>query len=852
MKNSSLIFIFLFISYFSFGQKKCLNESSYSEWKKVDSYHLSPNGRWVIYRYAYWDQPEKTKEIENKFYLYDHHTGKSEVLDSVSNPVFCGNGGWLMYNNGTLRNLKNRTVIHWDRETLPQFKENDDIVSYTSMKGKKFVILNLQKMDSIVYENISQCQLYDHSKKMIYLSPNENGVELRYGAIAKRAEHRLLFVDSTKQLQRFSFNPNHCSGTFEIGDSFYDFDLLKGSVDTILNAKELFVDKPLYIDRNSVVILKNRNFAVFDVYENEQKAKEPKNKKRETIAELWGWDDLEVPSVRSKSGNATKANHSLYLFNKQSNKINPICDHSQQIYFSDSKNSTFAFYAVGEKKDWEHDSRKSITVINLETGENRVILNETTHLPKWSANGDYIIYFNSALKGWFSYDPRLNVHLNLSKGISVYDEQYDRPNPAGSYGLGSYTDDGKKILLYDQYDVWLVSVDGKTEPYCLSKGYGRANNMTIRLFNPLSVPLKIDLEKDLEVETFNHTNKEKGFYTLTSKGKMIKNFEGPYFIKINKISNDASTYLYQRQSFSDDRDLWISDHKFKKNHKITDANPQQKEYKWGRVELFEWVNYDGEKNSGLLFLPDDYKKGESYPTIVSFYETHTEKRYIYQVPSLSSAMIDIATYVSNGYIVFQPDVRFVIGKPGESSYNAVVSGTKALIEQGMIDSTRIGLQGHSWSGYQVSYLVTRTNLFKCVNIGAAVTNMTSSYTGLRDGSGLPRMFMFEDWQCRMGKPLWEDKRGYIENSPLLFAEKIHTPALIFHCDKDEAVSYSEGRNLFLALRRLERPAWLLNYNGEGHFLSSKAARQDWTRRMQQFFDYYLKNSDKPCWMNKVQ
>ena len=284
--------------------------------------------------------------------------------------------------------------------------------------------------------------------------------------------------------------------------------------------------------------------------------------------------------------------------------------------------------------------------------------------------------------------------------------------------------------------------------------------------------------------------------------------------------------------------------------RLTDVNPQRKDYNWGSVQLVDWTNYEGKRNRGLLYLPEDYDPTRRYPVIVNFYETHTQDLHGYPIPMLSSGMINVVTYVSNGYVVFMPDVHFTVGAPGESSYNAVVSGTQMLIDRGIADKDRIGVQGHSWSGYQVAYLVTRTNIFRCASPGAAVSSMVSAYTGIRQGSGMPRMFMYEETQSRMGKTLWEDPEMYIRNSPIFNADKIQTPLLIFHCDKDEAVPYSEGLNLFLAMRRLQKPAWLLNYKGERHFLYNRAAEIDWSIRLQQFFDYYLKDAPMPRWMKE--
>ena len=350
--------------------------------------------------------------------------------------------------------------------------------------------------------------------------------------------------------------------------------------------------------------------------------------------------------------------------------------------------------------------------------------------------------------------------------------------------------------------------------------------------------------------TFDRKSKSTGLSKLSSQGRLTPLVQENVAFSVLQKTKDGRVILCMKQSYQEDRNLWVCNGQGCGMKKITEVNPQQKQYNWGTAQVVEWMNDKGENNQGLLYLPENYDKNKSYPTIVSFYETHSSDLHVHPVPGLSQAMIDIPTYVSKGYIVFQPDVYIEIGKPGESAYHAVVSGVRSLIDRGIADSSRIGLQGHSWSGFLAAYLVTRTDIFKCVNIGAATVNLTSVYTAIREGSGQPNMFMFEDWQCRMGATLWDDLDSYIANSPLLFADRIHTPALIFHCDQDEAVSFYDGRNLFLALRRLQRPVWMLNYMGQGHFLTSRPAQVDWTIRLQQFFDHYLKSAPMPRWMKE--
>jgi dipeptidyl aminopeptidase/acylaminoacyl peptidase len=197
-----------------------------------------------------------------------------------------------------------------------------------------------------------------------------------------------------------------------------------------------------------------------------------------------------------------------------------------------------------------------------------------------------------------------------------------------------------------------------------------------------------------------------------------------------------------------------------------------------------------------------------------------------------------------------PDVVYEIGYPGESALDAVVPGVLHLIDQGFIDEDRIGVQGHSWGGYQIAYLVTKTNLFRAAAAGAVVSNMTSAYGGIRWGSGMSRMFQYERTQSRIGATLWEAPMRYIENSPLFWADKVETPLLMMHNDADGAVPWYQGIEYFVALRRLNKPVWMVNYNDEPHWPVTYHEKRDWNIRMQQFFDHFLKDAPAPIWLER--
>jgi dipeptidyl aminopeptidase/acylaminoacyl peptidase len=268
--------------------------------------------------------------------------------------------------------------------------------------------------------------------------------------------------------------------------------------------------------------------------------------------------------------------------------------------------------------------------------------------------------------------------------------------------------------------------------------------------------------------------------------------------------------------------------------------------------LVDWITGDGEKMQGKLYLPENLDKTKKHPMLVYFYERSSHGLYSHHIPQPNWSIINISYCVSNGYIVFVPDISYhKEGFPGECAYSSIVTGTLAMLQKfPFIDKDNMALQGQSWGGYQIAYLVTRTNLYKCAMAGAPVTNMTSAYGGMRWGSGMSRMFQYEKTQSRIGGTLWNKTIEYIENSPVFFAPKIETPLLIMHNDNDGAVPWYQGIELFNAMRRLSKPVWMLVYNKEEHNLRKRPNRKDLSKRTMQFFDYYLKGAKIPVWMDK--
>jgi dipeptidyl aminopeptidase/acylaminoacyl peptidase len=322
------------------------------------------------------------------------------------------------------------------------------------------------------------------------------------------------------------------------------------------------------------------------------------------------------------------------------------------------------------------------------------------------------------------------------------------------------------------------------------------------------------------------------------------------FEKLAKAKN-SETLIWTRENVDEAPDVWTSNLAFEHRHKLSESNPQQKQFIWPGVRLVHWDSFSGKPLEGLLYFPETIDPEKKYPMIVYFYERNADNLHIYTNPSPSRSTVNRTYFTSNGYIVFVPDITYEQGYPGQSAFDAVVSGTQFVSSMfPFIDRNRIGINGQSWGGYQTAWLITQTNLFAAAMAGAPVSNMTSAYGGIRGESGLSREFQYENEQSRIGATLWDKPMQFIENSPLFYVPKIKTPLLIMHNDNDGAVPWSQGIELFSAMRRLQKQVWLLNYNNDEHNLkaTSWANRMDLTIRMKEFFDHYLKGEPEPAWM----
>ncbi len=575
--------------------------------------------------------------------------------------------------------------------------------------------------------------------------------------------------------------------------------------------------------------------------------------------DVWNYQDKLI-QPEQKARLKELSDKAFLSFYKTDNK-NVISLHDQELEYVVLDDDAEQRYILGYtsspyeiSRSWEYPWSRDYYIIDTRTGNKVLALEGATGSPYLAPTETHALYFDAKTRAWWSLDLSNNEKRNLTDdlGVAFFDEENDVPADPGAYGFGGFTEKNE-ALFYDQFDIWKVDLSKNAAPVNITKN-GREKNIQYRT-------LRLDedyrnkagyLDGKLLVSAFDETAKTGSLHSMNMRNGRMQPLLELEDMTLNGFHKpkEAEVLLYRKQNFTNYPDLFHYKSKREPAQRITDVNPQQDDYKWGTAELFSWTSYDSIPLQGIIYKPDNFDANKKYPLITYFYEKRSDNLHSYSAPQPSASIVNMPYLVSNDYVVFVPDIVYKEGKPGESAYNSIVAGVEALEELGYIESENMAIQGQSWGGYQVAHLITVTNKFKAAMAGAPVANMTSAYGGIRWQTGISRAFQYEKTQSRIGKNLWEGLDLYLENSPLFGIPDIETPLLMMHNDADGAVPYYQGIEMFMGMRRLNKPVWLLVYNDEGHNLTKVKNKQDLSIRMMQFFDHYLKGDPAPVWMTQ--
>lgn len=769
---------------------------------------------------------EQNKEGDDKTADKKKETKKKEKKESAKN-------GYAL----NIKNLKSGELIHFPFVTQYTFATKKEVLICISTGDDKDIGPGIYRFD---LKSGDRTALITGKASYKQLSMNKEGSEIAFladtsGEKTKKKDYRLyVWRGSGEALEVATNSTDGIPENWEIS--------VNGRLSFSESGDRVFMGiAPVKPEKDTTIL-------------DEEKPK----------LDVWHWSEavLHTQQLKNLSRDLKKTYMAVYHLDKkklvllQTKDINGLSlinkgDADEAIAWS---NAPYAVQIM-----WEGGpAHNNFYLIDMLSGEKRLIKKNCRATPRVSTNSKYLYWYEAVDTTWHTYKLATDEEFVVATAASIpsADELNDRPNLAGSYGTAGWLKKDKALLIYDRYDIWRVDPENNTEPINLTLT-GRSNKITYRIMNidrkRFSENDKgLDVSKLQYLKAHNEITREEGYFSWTLKkpNEPKELLYGEFKLSTPYKAKDSDDVFYTKETFETFPDMLASNLKFKKETRISNANPQQDEFNWGTAEIVTWTSIDGRKLEGTLHKPANFDPSKKYPMIVNFYEKSSQGLFSHHTPGIGRSTIGYHYYTSHGYLIFNPDVYYKTGYPGEDALNCVMPGVTALIDKGFVDEKHVGAQGHSWGGYQVAYLATRTNLFAAIESGAPVVNMFSAYGGIRWGSGQNRSFQYEHTQSRIGKSIWESPLRYIENSPIFTADKIQTPILIMHNDDDGAVPWYQGIEFFIALRRMSKPAWLLNYNNADHWPTRMADRIDFQTRMAQFFDYYLKDQPMPKWMKE--
>lgn len=566
------------------------------------------------------------------------------------------------------------------------------------------------------------------------------------------------------------------------------------------------------------------------------------------MVDLWHWKDDYVQPMQRVRANADRDRSYRAVWHIKEGKFVQLADTTME-NINPSSNGLFAIgiddrpYRISSNYD---PGFADVYLVNTADGSRKLLRKGGQFGMSWSPNGKYAIYFDG--KDWNSVSIPDGKVTNLTAKLNskFAREDHDSPSAAPPYGLGAWTKDDKQVLIYDHFDIWQVNADGSSGKLLTN---GRRDKTEFRYVRLNPDERFIEPGQTMLLRAESEETRDSGFYRVKLDGAPEKlMMAAKNFGNVTK-AKDSDTLMLSASRFDEFPDVWVTNTSFNSPKKLSDGDAQRAGFNWGKSELVSYKSAEGVPLKGILIKPDNFDPKKKYPMIVYLYEIMSDTVNNFQNPGPGTS-VNFSFYASNDYVIFMPDIVYKVGYPGKSALDCVVPGVDAVVKQGFINEKAIGIQGHSWGGYQIAYMVTKTNKFAAAAPGALVSNMFSAYNGIRWGTGLPRQFQYERTQSRIGANLWDATDKYMENSPLFAVKNVTTPILMLHNDNDDAVPWYQGIEFYLSLRRLGKEVYFFNYNGEFHGLRRRQNQKDYSRRMFEFFNNKLKGAPAPDWMQK--
>ncbi len=891
MKLKFSLLILLFVSFGVNAQQKPLQLEDYSKWSRIISPEVSPDGEWFAYAlrpnggddtlHILSVQNQKIDRVpggfsatfspEGNFIAYFTKPGKEEgdKLRKAKKPV---------PQTAIVKSLTRDQKYEIERATKMAFsndgafwavlKEKPEGVKEEA-KGADLILYDLKKMQAMSIGNVSEFSFNQKSTHLAYtvdaadqsgnglylLTLNSKSTKLLDGG--KAIYQQLTWDDAQAKKEEYSSKGNQLA--FLKGNKvdtllqqpnvllvFYEIDQ-EPKLSTLSSATAGFPSDFVISEKANIKFSHDGKSLVLGIKEQEEKVKMSKD----TVAnvDVWHWKDPFIQSVQIVRANRDKNFTYSAMFHFENENFTQLADENMRSVL-DSKHPK---YRMGrDETPYQNDVNWGISPadlyrVDINTGEKKVIDREINRTLSYSPDGRYYLYQKDTVLIVYDFDTDKTVDISSKAPLVFMDLEHPYPHEKPPFGVAGWTKDGNHVIVNHKYDLWMLALDGSSAEN-LTK-VGEDEEIRFRVVQLDREADWIDTEKPILLSAYGEWTKKNGYYEVeVGDSPKPLAFEDMSYGNPMKAKN-ADKVFFTKQTFEKFPDYYVSSTSFKEQTKLTEANPQQVEYAWGKRKLVEFTDSRGNKLQGTMTFPAGYEEGKAYPTLFYFYEKMSDRHHQYSMPVYDDRP-HFSTYASNGYLIFMPDIVFEEGKPGTSSLDVITSAAKELIKLGYADEDRIGLQGHSWGGYQTSFILTQTDMFRCIVTGAPPTNLESFYNNIYGSSGTVHHGIMELGQVRMGAGVtpWTHREVYQRENPMHHVPNIKTPFMILHGTDDGAVDWSQGLELFNAARRNGKEVIFLSYPNEGHHLANEANQKDFQKRMKEYFDHYLMDKPAPEWM----
>ena len=864
-----VLFLLMFLSQYqlSYAQKAPITFETYKKWSEVINGGISGNGKFTYYTIDNQPIGSSTTIIESTDKKWKSIVLQARDLSftSDSKHIICNipNDSILIITLGSSKIVRRGNVSSYQLFTV---KDKEMIALYDN-PGKRLTISTISNDDQYSVNQVSQYLLCRSRNKILIKQKEEGNIKSekltifdtdtwKSDVIYRGSDIvKIVYDDLDKQIAFIDRSNNE--------NSIFCYNFSNKQLKLLLN------DNKSELKINPAQVKFSRGGDYLFIY-----LTNPINQKQtKSGPEIWSYKDLnrEVWDNFDELEH-WKTNH-LSIVNIQSKSVIQLQNENEKILNSTFKSETDSLLVIetsfGTDTALIPSSHFDYYICFTRTGvKKRIEINRRMSLKNISISpsGNYLLYFDPNLKGYFSYNVRTGKKVDLTSKTGALFSRYDKlayPRPLGFIPEGVYwLKENDKAILQGAYDLWLFDLTGSEAPINITKGIGEKNRIIFNIIES-SFKNRLKIGDKIYLAGFNAANKNLSFYKLklSKVSELAKAWEGKYYLEnfeniyFKVGTNDlpkakyASRFLIKLESFNDAPNYYVTDN-FKNFSKISNNQPQNK-YNWLTSELLSYKDKNGIEYDGILYKPENFDRTKKYPVLMAYYKDFSSTLNKFCSVDLAAANFSIPYAVSNGYVVYLPDIISKIGKPGEAALQSVLAAREYLSNYGWVDKDNIAIAGHSFGGFETNYIITHTNKFKAAISGSGISEMVGQAFSFWKGLGNNnRSSYYQYSDPQMDIPITKDPDRYIKNSPILYVKNVTTPLLLMHNTPDARVPVEQSMQFFLMLASLQKPVWWLNYRDEGHAIGKKENQLDYNIKVFEFLDFYLKNKEEPKWMKE--